>query len=82
MDTWYVTTDLMLCIAPLQKPYYCPLKGSRQVEDAKGQQPYQRVDTLSWTTTALTMANASRSNGSPKRTVRLWLVVVSTQRTD
>jgi len=40
----------MLFIDSLHKIYYCPLKDNRQVDDSGGQQPYRRVDALSWTT--------------------------------
>ncbi|MDQ4077638.1 MAG: transposase, partial [Chloroflexota bacterium] len=50
MDTWYATKDLMLYIESLQKVYYCPVKANRQVDDSAGTRPYQRVDSLPWTT--------------------------------
>lgn len=83
MDTWYATKDLMLCIESLQKSYYCPLKDNRQVDDASGKQPYQRVDSLSWTADELAHGKRIKIKGFPKEhKVQLFRVVVSTHRTD
>jgi hypothetical protein len=30
------------------KVFYCPLKANRLVDESKGQQPYQAVETLAW----------------------------------
>jgi hypothetical protein len=83
MDTWYATQDLMLCIASFQKFSYCPRKDHRPVDDARGQQPYQRVDTLSWPAADLAHGKRSKSKGvlkAPK--APLCRVVVSPHRTD
>ena len=53
MATWYATKDVMLFIESLRKPYYCPLKDNRQVDDSGGQHPYHRVDSLAWNKTEL-----------------------------
>jgi Transposase DDE domain len=83
MDTWYATKDLMLFIESLQKSYYCPLKDNRQVDDARGKQPYQRVDALSWTADELAHGKRIKIKGFPKEhKVQLFRVVVSTHRTD
>jgi hypothetical protein len=83
MDTWYATKALMLCIESLQKSYDCPLKDNRQVDDASGKQPYQRVDALSWTADALAHGKRIKLKGFPKEhKVQLFRVVVSTPRTD
>jgi hypothetical protein len=72
----------MLCIASLQKYYYCPLKDNRQVDDASGQQPSQRVDALSWPAADLAHGKRSKIKGLPKEPkVHLFRVVVSTHRT-
>ena len=82
MDTWYATKDLMLFIESLQKSYYCPLKDNRQVDDARGKQPYQRVDALSWTADELAHGKRIKIKGFPKEhKVQLFRVVVSTHRT-
>ena len=49
MDTWYATKAVMLHIEHLQKTYYCPIKKNRLVDDSGGENPYQRVDALTWT---------------------------------
>jgi hypothetical protein len=83
MDPWYATKDLMLCIASFQKCYYCPLRDNRQVDDSGGQQPYRRVDALSWTAAALAHGKRIKRKGFPtEHTVQLFRVVVSTHRTD
>jgi hypothetical protein len=83
MDTWYATKDLMLFIESFQQVYYCPLKDNRQVEDSSGQQPDQRVDTLSWPAAELAHGQRIKIKGFPKaHKVQLFRVVVSTHRTD
>src|SRR5216683_2766011 len=83
MDTWYATKDLMLFIESLAKTYYCPLKDNRQVDDARGKQPYQCVDALSWTADELAHGKRIKIKGFPKEhKVQLFRVVVSTHRTD
>jgi hypothetical protein len=83
MDTWYATKDLMLFIDHLHKVFYCPLKDNRQVDDSAGQQPYQRVDSLPWTAEELAHGKVIKVKGFPKDyKVKLFRVVLSTQRTD
>ena len=83
MDTWYATKDLMVFIASFQKVYYCPLKDNRQVDDSSDQQPYQRVDTLSWTAAELAHGKRIKIKGFPQaHKVQLCRVVVFTHRTD
>ena len=83
MDTWYATKALMLLIESMQKNYYCPLKDNRHVDDSSGPQPYQRVDTLTWSRAELTQGKTIKIKGFPKdHQVRLFRVEVSTHRTD
>lgn len=83
MDTWYATKPLMLYIESLAKLYYCPLKDNRLVDDAGGTLPYRRVDTLDWTAEALAQGKLIKIKGFPKdHKVKLFRVVLSTQRTD
>jgi len=83
MDTWYATTALMLYLESLQKHYYCPLKDNRQVDDSGGQQPYQRVDSLTWNATERAQGKLIKIKGFPKdHKVHLFRVTVSTHRTD
>lgn len=83
MDTWYATKKLMLFIESLDKVYYCPLKDNRQVDDSQGQQPYQRVDSLSWSQTELQHGKSIKIKGFPKEhKVQCFRVAVSTHRTD
>jgi hypothetical protein len=83
MDSWYATKDMMLQIEHLGKIYYCPLKDNRQVDDSSGTEPYQRVDSLSWTKTEEQEGKLIKIKGFPgARKVKLFRVVLSTQRTD
>ena len=83
MDTWYATKKLILFIESLRKFYYCPLKDNRQVDDTRGQQPYQRVDSLNWSQTELQHGKSIKIKGFPKdHKVQCFRVAVSTHRTD
>jgi len=83
MDTWYATKGIMLLIESLHKVYYCPLKDNRQVDDASGHRPYQRVDSLDWNPAELGRGKTVKLKGFPKdHKVRLFRVEVSTHRTD
>ncbi len=83
MDSWYATKDMMLAIETLHKLYYCPLKDNRQVDDSGSGQPYQRVDGLTWSAQELEHGKTIKIKGFPKEhKVKLFRVVLSTQRTD
>jgi len=83
MDSWYATKDLMLLIEKLEKIYYCPLKANRQVDDSGDNQPYQRLDSLSWSDHERQFGKTIKIKGFPKdHKVQCFRVVVSTHRTD
>lgn len=83
MDSWYATKDVMLFIEKLKKVYYCPLKDNRQVDDSGGVQPYGRVDELQWSEVEKQCGKIVKIKGFPKdHKVKLFRVVLSTQRTD
>src|SRR5450759_1031218 len=83
MEPWYVTKDIMLQIEKLGKIYYCPLKDNRLVDDSGGAKPYQRVDSLEWTEALQQQDKVIKIKGFPtEHKVKLFRVVVSTQRTD
>ena len=83
MDTWYATKDAMLYIEQLGKVYCCPLKDNRQVDDSMGAAPYRRVDSLDWTEAERKHGKVIKIKGFPKEhKVKLFRVVLSTQRTD
>jgi len=83
MDSWYATKDIMLFMESLKKIYYCPLKDNRQVDDSGGMQPYQRVDGLHWSKLERAHGKVVKLKGFPKdHKVKLFRVVLSTQRTD
>lgn len=82
MDSWYATKNIMLQIEKIGKIYYCPLKDNRQVDDSGGAQPYQRVDSLKWTEVEQ-QGKVIKIKGFPaEHKVKLFRVVLSTQRTD
>ena len=83
MDSWYASKDMMLQIEQLDKIYYCPLKDNRQVDDSGGTEPYQGVDSLSWTKTEAQEGKLIKIKGFPgAHKVKLFRIVLSTQRTD
>jgi hypothetical protein len=83
MDSWYATKDLIMLIERLDKLYYCPLKDNRQVDDSGGTQPYGRVDGLTWSEEEKQHGKIVKIKGFPKdHKVKLFRVVLSTQRTD
>jgi len=83
MDTWYATKDLMLYIDRVGKVFYCPLKDNRQVDDSAGSRAYQRVDSLEWTPAERAHGKTVKIKDFPKTyKVKLFRVVLSTQRTD
>lgn len=83
MDTWYATKKIMLLIESLNKQYYCPLKNNRQVDESAALQPYQRVDSLEWSSEELNKGKTIKVKGFPKEhKMKLFRVEVSTHRTD
>lgn len=83
MDSWYATTAMMLFIEQLKKVYYCPLKDNRHGDDSGGAQPYGRVDALPWSAEEKQQGKVVKIKGFPKdHKVKLFRVVLSTQRTD
>jgi hypothetical protein len=83
MDSWYATKDVMLYIEELKKVYYCPLKDNRQVDDSGGAQAYGRVDALIWSEPEKQHSKIVKIKGFPRdHKVKLFRVVLSTQRTD
>ena len=53
------------------------------MDDSKGTQPYQRVDTLTWTETEQQQGKTIKIKGFPaEHKVKVFRVVLSTQRTD
>jgi len=83
MDSWYASKAMLLEIERLGKIYYCPLKDNRQVDDSGGAKQYQRVDRLSWTESEAQQGKLVKLKGFPgDHKVKLFRVVLSTQRTD
>jgi hypothetical protein len=83
MDTWYATKEIMLQIEEFHKIYYCPLKDNRQVDDSGGSQPYRRMDSLEWSEAEKQHGKVIKIKGFPaKHKVKVFRVVLSTQRTD
>jgi len=83
MDSWYATRPLMMTVERLGKFYYCPLKDNRQVDESDGEQPYHRVDSLSWSEAEQQHGKLIHIKSFPKgHRVKLFRLVLSTQRTD
>ena len=83
MDSWYAAKAIMLLVERLDKIYYCPLKDNRQVDDSSGAKPYQRVDSLEWAEAEKQHGKIIKIKGFPgDHKVKLFRVVLSTQRTD
>jgi len=83
MDTWYATKKIMLQIEAMNKIYYCPLKANRQVDDSGGSQAYRRMDSIDWTETEQRQGKKIKIKKFPvEHKVRVFRVVLSTQRTD
>ena len=82
MDTWYATKAVMLHIEHLQKTYYCPIKKNRLVDDSGGENPYQRVDALTWTKREQATGKRMKLRGFPKNhKVNVFRVASPTGRT-
>ena len=80
---WDATKAMMLLLEALGKGYYGPLKDNRQVDDAGGERPYQRVDSLAWSPAELGHGKPVKLKGVPNaHKVRLFRVEGSTHRTD
>ncbi len=59
------------------------MKDNRQVDDSGGGRPYQRVDSLTWSTKEQQAGKSIKLKGFPKdHKVQLFRVVASTRRTD
>jgi hypothetical protein len=83
MDSWYATRPLMMTIERLGKFYVCPLKDNRQIDESEGQEPYCRVDSLTWSETEQRHGKLIHIKSFPKgHRVKLFRLVLSTQRTD
>ena len=83
VDSWYATKDLMLFIHSLNKIYYCPLKGNRQVDDSGGELKYRRADDLSWSALDQAQGKLIKIRGFPRDyKCKLFRVEVSNNRTD
>lgn len=79
IDTWYATKAVMLQIEQYGKIYYCPLKDNRLVDDSGGDQPYRRIDSLTWTDDELQHGKVIKIKGFPAHhRVKLFRVVLST----
>ena len=82
MDTWYATKSVMLHIESFGKFYCCPMKSNRQVDDSNATRPYQRIDSLSWTTAEQQSGKRIKIRGFPKHHKVKVFRVASNRRTD
>ncbi len=82
MDSWYATMPVMKEVEKAGKIYYCPLKSNRQVTETPDD-PYQRVDALTWRTEELETGKTVHLKKFPKgHQVKLFRLALSTQRTE
>jgi hypothetical protein len=82
MDSWYATMKVMKAIEKAGKIYYCPLKSNRQVTESPDD-PYHRVDALTWTDEELQTGKMVHLKRFPKNhQLKLFRIVVSTHRTE
>ncbi|MEZ4644285.1 MAG: transposase [Chloroflexota bacterium] len=82
MDSWYATMDIMKTIEKAGKIYYCPLKSNRQVTESP-EEPYHRVDSLTWPEVELATGKMVHLKKFPKgHQLKLFRIVLSSQRTD
>lgn len=82
MDSWYATMKVMKAIEKAGKIYYCPLKANRQVTQS-ADDPYQRVDSLTWSEDEIEVGKMIHLKKFPKgHQLKLFRLALSTQRTD
>lgn len=82
MDSWYATMKIMKAIEKVNKVYYCPLKSNRQVS-CSPDDPYSRVDSLTWSENEAESGKMVHLNKFPKgHQHKLFRLVLSSQRTD
>jgi hypothetical protein len=82
MDAWYATRELMMLCEKAGKPFYCPLKVNRSVDDSGGKSPYRRVDSLDWSEQELELNELVKVKGFPgDYKLKLFRAVVNTHRT-
>ncbi len=83
MDAWYAAKQVMMQIAAMGKFFYCPLKSNRLVDDSGGEEPYRRIEALSWSEAELAGGKLVKVKGFAADTkVKLFRVEVSTHRTE
>ena len=74
--------DIMKTIEKAGKIYYCPLKSNRQVTESPDD-PYHRVDSLTWSEVELVAGKMVHLKKFPKgHQLKLFRIVLSSQRTD
>ena len=83
MDAWYATTQLMTRLHRAAKLFYCPIKKNRLVDDSGGIDPYQAVETLSWTADEEATGKTVKLNKlSYTIKLKLFRVIISADRTE
>jgi hypothetical protein len=82
MDSWYATSQLMVRLQTEGKIFYCPIKVNRQVDESGGKNPYQSVESLSWTEQELSGGKRVKIKKTSKHMkVQLFRVTI-TNRTE
>ena len=81
MDSWYATTALFKWLLREGKTFYYPLKSNRLVDDSGGQQPYQSVACLYWSSAEVEARKTLKVKGMLKNCkLKRWSVLGSTTR--
>lgn len=82
MDSWYTTMKIMKAIEAAEKIYYGVVKANRQVSISR-ESPYRRADELAWSEDEGKCGKLVHLKKFPAdHTVKLFRVVLSSQRTD
>ena len=78
MDTWYATAQMLVRLQNARKIFYCPIKVNRQVDESGGKNPYQSVESLSWTEEELKCGKKIKIKKTSKHMkVQLFRVTIS-----
>lgn len=82
MDSWYTTMKIMKAIEKAKKIYYGVVKPNRNVSDSRDA-PHMRADKLQWSAEEMENGKLVHLKKFPAdHNVKLFWVVLSTQRTD
>ena len=82
-DTWYATHKIMAYVHSINKVYYAPLKGNRNVTRAKSGKKYQHVSSLNLTELEKKNGTLVHVKGFPENMdATLFRFIISTSKVD